>query len=69
MKSREFWPSSTNETRIFIGILLGQTAVIGGDGRYDRAACRDITQTGREVARARQGETVVAARTLRQSTS
>ena len=37
----------------FVGILLGQTPAIGGCGRYDRAACRDIKQTCREVARAR----------------
>ena len=34
-----------------VGILLGQTPVIGGGGRYDRAAGRDIKQTCREVAR------------------
>ena len=37
----------------FVGILLGQTPAIGGSGRYDRAACRDIQQTCREVTRAR----------------
>ena len=40
----------------FVGILLGQTPVIGGSGRYDRAACRDIKQTCREVALARHIE-------------
>ena len=40
----------------FVGILLGQTPAIGGCGRYDRAACRDIKQTCREVARARHIE-------------
>ena len=52
----------------FVGILLGQTPVIGGSGRYDRAACRDIKQTCREVACARHIETAFAARTLRQLT-
>ena len=37
----------------FVGIWLGQTPAIGGSGRYDRAACRDIKQTCREVVRAR----------------
>ena len=40
----------------FVGILLGQTSVIGGGGRYDRAACRDMKQTCREVVRARHLE-------------
>ena len=40
----------------FVGILLGQTPAIGGNGRYDRATCRDIKQTCREVARARHIE-------------
>jgi len=40
----------------FVGILLGQTPAIGGSGRYDRAACRDIKRTCREVARARHIE-------------
>ena len=52
----------------FVGILLGQTPAIGGGGRYDRAACRDMKQTCREVARARHIETAFAARTLRQPT-
>ena len=51
-----------------VGISLGQTSVIGGGGRYDRAACRDMKQTCREVAHARHRETACAARTLRQST-
>ena len=41
---------------VLVGILLGQTPVIGGGGRYDRAAGRDIKQTCREVARARHIE-------------
>ena len=47
---------------------------VGGGGRYDRAACRDMRQTcreQREVPRARretQRETAFAARTLRKST-
>ena len=40
----------------FVGILLGQTPAIGGGGRYDRAARRDMKQTCREVARARHIE-------------
>ena len=48
-------PSSTNETG-FVGILLGQTPANGGGGRYDRAACRDMKQTYREVVRARRIE-------------
>ena len=52
----------------FVGILLGQTPAIGGGGRYDCAACRDMKQTCREVARARRIETAFAARTLRQPT-
>ena len=51
-----------------VGILLGQTRVIGGGGRYDRAAGRDIKQTCREVARETHRETAFAARTLRQPT-
>ena len=31
---------------------MGQTPAIGGGGRYDRAACRGMKQTCREVARA-----------------
>ena len=38
--------------------------MVGDGGRYDRAACRDMTQTCREVARARQRETAFAAWTL-----
>ena len=53
----------------FVGILLGQTPAIGGGGRYNRVACRDVKQTCREVARARHmRETAFAAWTLRQPT-
>ena len=52
----------------FVGILLGQTPAIGGSGRYDRAPCRDIKQTCRDMARARHIETAFAARTFRQLT-
>ena len=41
--------------------------MIGGGGRWDRAACRDMTQTCPEVARARQRETTFAGWALRQS--
>ena len=34
----------------FVVILLGQTPAIGGSGRHDRADCRDMKQTCREVA-------------------
>ena len=50
----------------FCRILLGQTSVIGGGGRYDRAAYRDTRHA--ERWRVRQRETAFAARTLRQST-
>ena len=41
---------------VYLRILLAQTPAIGGGGRYDRAACRDMKQTCREVARARRIE-------------
>ena len=41
-----------------VGILLGQTSVIGVGGRYDRAACGDMKQTCREVARSRQRDRI-----------
>ena len=31
--------------RFVVGIFLGQTPAIGGGGRYDRAACRDVKQS------------------------
>ena len=44
--------------------------MIGGGGRYDLTACRDMKQieTCRQVTRARQKETACASRTLGQST-
>ena len=37
----------------FVKILLGQTPAIGVGGRFERAACRDMKQTCREMAHAR----------------
>ena len=42
--------------------------MIGGGGRYDRAACQDMNVTYRAVVRPRQIETAFAARAQRQST-
>ena len=68
IKCREIRPGSTNETRVLYRILLGQTSVNGGVGRYDRAACRDMRHHAREVARASRRGTAFAARTLRRTT-
>ena len=49
----------------FVSVLFGQTSVIGGTSRYDRARCRDMKLTCREVARVTHGEPRFAAGNLK----